>query len=153
MFAAQVPFDYAVNVCNLFAQLGARGSSIMFSSGDDGVGAGNCQNNDGTTTKRFQPNFPASCPFVTTVRCPVGDCASALLMRAADRWEGQFASIPRSQLASPAAASRTISPARGKFSVSLAGGHGLNVAVCSYQSTAVTTFLNKLGSTNAGLFK
>ena len=39
----------------------------MFSSGDDGVGAGNCQNNDGTRTVRFQPNFPASCPFVTTV--------------------------------------------------------------------------------------
>ena len=63
----QVPLDYATNVCNLFAQLGARGSSIMFSSGDDGVGAGNCATNDGKNTKRFQPNFPASCPFVTTV--------------------------------------------------------------------------------------
>lgn len=65
---AQVPLDYATEVCNLFAQLGARGSSIMFSSGDDGVGAGNCLTNDGKNTKRFQPNFPASCPFVTTVR-------------------------------------------------------------------------------------
>lgn len=62
-----VPFDYATQVCNLFAQLGARGASIMFSSGDDGVGAGDCRNNDGTRTVRFQPNFPASCPFVTTV--------------------------------------------------------------------------------------
>ncbi|KAH8104065.1 peptidase S8/S53 domain-containing protein [Cristinia sonorae] len=62
-----VPFDYATNVCNLFAQLGARGSSILFSSGDDGVGAGNCLTNDGKNTKQFQPNFPASCPFVTTV--------------------------------------------------------------------------------------
>lgn len=26
--------------CNLFAQLGARGASVMFSSGDGGVGAG-----------------------------------------------------------------------------------------------------------------
>ena len=57
----QVPLDYATNVCNLFAQLGARGSSIMFSSGDDGVGGGNCVTNDGKNTKRFQPNFPASC--------------------------------------------------------------------------------------------
>ena len=64
----QVPLDYATNVCSLFAQLGARGSSIMFSSGDDGVGGGTCATNDGTNTQRFQPNFPASCPFVTTVR-------------------------------------------------------------------------------------
>ncbi|PAV19635.1 subtilisin [Pyrrhoderma noxium] len=62
-----VPFDYAQSVCQLFAQLGARGSSILFSSGDDGVGAGDCTTNDGTSTVRFQPNFPASCPFVTTV--------------------------------------------------------------------------------------
>lgn len=40
----------------------------MFSSGDDGVGAGDCLTNDGEDTKRFQPNFPASCPFVTTVK-------------------------------------------------------------------------------------
>ncbi|KAJ7065361.1 peptidase S8/S53 domain-containing protein [Mycena amicta] len=62
-----VPLDYATSVCNLFAQLGARGASIMFSSGDDGVGGGNCRTNDGTNQVLFQPNFPASCPFVTTV--------------------------------------------------------------------------------------
>ncbi|KAF8523792.1 subtilisin-like protein [Hysterangium stoloniferum] len=62
-----VPEDFAVRVCNGFAQLGARGSSIMFSSGDDGVGAGDCLTNDGQNIERFQPNFPASCPFVTTV--------------------------------------------------------------------------------------
>lgn len=62
-----VPKDYAISVCNLFAQLGARGSSILFSSGDDGVGAGNCQTNDGTNVRKFQPSFPASCPYVTTV--------------------------------------------------------------------------------------
>ncbi|CAK5273720.1 unnamed protein product [Mycena citricolor] len=62
-----VPMDYAISVCNLFAQLGVRGSSIMFSSGDDGVGAGTCRTNDGTNKVLFQPAFPASCPFVTTV--------------------------------------------------------------------------------------
>ncbi|KAF8998513.1 peptidase S8/S53 domain-containing protein [Cyathus striatus] len=62
-----VPFDYATSVCNLFAQLGARGTTAFFSSGDDGVGAGDCLTNDGTKQKIFQPNFPASCPFVTTV--------------------------------------------------------------------------------------
>ncbi|KAJ7089878.1 peptidase S8/S53 domain-containing protein [Mycena belliarum] len=62
-----VPQDYATTVCNMFAQLGARGSSIMFSSGDSGVGGGDCLTNDGTNRKIFQPAFPASCPFVTTV--------------------------------------------------------------------------------------
>ncbi len=32
----QVPQDYQITVCNLFAQLGARGVSILFSSGDVG---------------------------------------------------------------------------------------------------------------------
>ncbi|THU92986.1 subtilisin-like protein [Dendrothele bispora CBS 962.96] len=62
-----IPADYMASVCNLFAQLGARGASIMFSSGDSGVGGGNCRTNDGRNVVQFQPAFPASCPFVTTV--------------------------------------------------------------------------------------
>ncbi|KIK60501.1 hypothetical protein GYMLUDRAFT_167978 [Collybiopsis luxurians FD-317 M1] len=62
-----VPADYATEVCNLLATLGARGASVLFSSGDSGVGAGNCQSNDGTNKVIFQPAFPASCPYVTTV--------------------------------------------------------------------------------------
>ncbi|KAI0339424.1 subtilisin-like protein [Trametopsis cervina] len=110
-----VPLDYATNVCNLFAQLGARGSSIMFSSGDDGVGGGSCTTNDGKNTVRFQPNFPASCPFVTTVGGTI-----------------------------------RVNP---EVAVSFSGGGFSNYfARPSYQSTAVSTFLTKLGSTNAGLF-
>ena len=52
--------------CSLFAQLGARGVSVIFSSGDTGVGSA-CQSNDGKNTTRFLPIFPASCPFVTSV--------------------------------------------------------------------------------------
>ncbi|KAF9522419.1 peptidase S8/S53 domain-containing protein [Crepidotus variabilis] len=62
-----VPQDYAIKVCNLFATLGAQGTSIFFSSGDSGVGAGDCTTNDGKKTTIFQPSFPASCPYVTTV--------------------------------------------------------------------------------------
>ncbi|KDQ59598.1 hypothetical protein JAAARDRAFT_205626 [Jaapia argillacea MUCL 33604] len=61
------PMDWAVRVCGMFAQLGARGGSVMFSSGDGGVGAGTCQTNDGTNRTLFQPVFPATCPFVTGV--------------------------------------------------------------------------------------
>jgi tripeptidyl-peptidase-1 len=63
-----VPFEYAKTVCNLFAQLGARGITLLFSSGDEGVGSnGSCITNDGKNTSTFLPAFPASCPYVTTV--------------------------------------------------------------------------------------
>ncbi|KAH9162590.1 subtilisin-like protein [Lactarius sanguifluus] len=59
------PTDYAYQVCVLFAQLGARGASVLFASGDHGVGEGDCKTNGGTV--RFTPFFPATCPFVTAV--------------------------------------------------------------------------------------
>ncbi|CEJ57226.1 hypothetical protein PMG11_05927 [Penicillium brasilianum] len=61
-----VPASYARSVCNLFAQLGARGVSVIYSSGDSGVGE-TCLSNDGKRRVKFQPIFPASCPFVTAV--------------------------------------------------------------------------------------
>jgi tripeptidyl-peptidase-1 len=63
-----VPLSFATSVCNSFAQLGARGVSLIFSSGDSGVGrSAVCQTNDGKNTSTFLPAFPAGCPFVTTV--------------------------------------------------------------------------------------
>ncbi|KAH7887356.1 peptidase S8/S53 domain-containing protein [Phlebopus sp. FC_14] len=69
-----VPFSYATRVCAGFAALGARGVSILFSSGDYGVGDGNpdpatqkCYTNDGRNVTAFIPEFPAACPFVTAV--------------------------------------------------------------------------------------
>ncbi|KDR68017.1 hypothetical protein GALMADRAFT_272863 [Galerina marginata CBS 339.88] len=62
-----VPLDYATKVCNMFATLGSLGTTVFFSSGDAGVGGGDCKTNDGKNTKLFQPAFPASCPFVTAV--------------------------------------------------------------------------------------
>jgi tripeptidyl-peptidase-1 len=62
-----VPQDYAESVCNLFAQLGSMGVSVLFASGDIGVGGGSCHSNDGTNSVKFIPIFPPSCPFVTAV--------------------------------------------------------------------------------------
>ena len=50
-----------MTVCNLFAQLGTMGTSVLFSSGDFGVGGGPCLSNDGTDRLQFIPMFPASC--------------------------------------------------------------------------------------------
>ncbi|KAJ9357593.1 putative tripeptidyl-peptidase [Paecilomyces variotii] len=61
-----VPERYARSVCNLYAQLGSRGVSVLFSSGDSGVGS-SCLTNDGRNLTRFMPQFPASCPWVTSV--------------------------------------------------------------------------------------
>ncbi|KAF9892943.1 polynucleotide 3'-phosphatase [Aspergillus nanangensis] len=61
-----LPESYTNATCSLFAQLGARGVSVIFSSGDSGPGDP-CRTNDGRDSPRFQPAFPASCPFVTSV--------------------------------------------------------------------------------------
>ncbi|KAK1909189.1 hypothetical protein P3342_011267 [Pyrenophora teres f. teres] len=63
-----VPRAYAERVCRQFAQVGARGTTLFFSSGDSGIGGTDaCYTNDGTNKYQFNPNFPASCPYVTTV--------------------------------------------------------------------------------------
>ncbi|KAF3901965.1 Aorsin [Orbilia brochopaga] len=58
-----VPQSYATEVCDQFATLGARGVTLLFSSGDSGPGS-NCQRNG---KKQFIPTFPATCPFITSV--------------------------------------------------------------------------------------
>ncbi|KAF3047812.1 hypothetical protein E8E11_005979 [Didymella keratinophila] len=63
-----VPRSYAERVCKQFAQAGARGTTLFFSSGDSGLGGTDkCYTNDGKNTYQFNPNFPASCPYVTAV--------------------------------------------------------------------------------------
>ncbi|TEY82450.1 hypothetical protein BOTCAL_0029g00390 [Botryotinia calthae] len=61
-----VPYAYAVRVCNLIGIMGLRGISVLESSGDTGVGAG-CVANDGLNTPYFQPQFPGTCPYITSV--------------------------------------------------------------------------------------
>jgi tripeptidyl-peptidase-1 len=63
-----VSYAYATHACSLFAQLGARGVSVFFGSGDYGVGLdGGCVSNDGKNTTMFLPQFPSSCQYVTSV--------------------------------------------------------------------------------------
>ncbi|KAF8264598.1 subtilisin-like protein [Lactarius quietus] len=64
-----VPPEYLERICYLFAQLGARGVSVIFSTGDWGVGQGSCtfRDSSGNPIDLFLPVFPASCPYVTSV--------------------------------------------------------------------------------------
>jgi tripeptidyl-peptidase-1 len=111
-----VPFDFATSVCNMFATLGSRGTTVFFSSGDNGVGGGDCLSNNGSNVAAFQPAFPASCPFVTAV-----------------------------------GGTTEINP---EVAINFSGGGFSNYFTRpSYQNTAVSTFLNGLGTTTfAGLF-
>ncbi|KAH9029486.1 subtilisin-like protein [Lactarius pseudohatsudake] len=64
-----VPPDYATYLCSLYARLGVRGASVLCSSGNDGVGPGNCLFSDGSGNSwvRFVPTFPSTCHWVTSV--------------------------------------------------------------------------------------
>lgn len=66
-----VPPEYARAVCSKFAQLAARGVSFLTGSGDGGVGGtmpgGACLSNKDNSTKQFIPQFPSTCPYVTSV--------------------------------------------------------------------------------------
>ena len=53
------PPAYATALCFLFAHLGLRGVSVLVSSGDNGVGSGDCKDSSGNV--QFIPMFPASC--------------------------------------------------------------------------------------------
>ncbi|KAL7929774.1 peptidase S8/S53 domain-containing protein [Trichoderma chlorosporum] len=60
-----VPQAYAIRVCNQIGLMGLRGISILESSGDEGVGASCVATN--SSTPQFNPIFPATCPYVTSV--------------------------------------------------------------------------------------
>jgi tripeptidyl-peptidase-1 len=67
-----VPREYALKVCDMFRDLGARGVSVLFASGDSGPGRA-CVSNGANAdqppanTTWFEPMFPAGCPWVTSV--------------------------------------------------------------------------------------
>ncbi|KAA1478787.1 family S53 protease [Dentipellis sp. KUC8613] len=56
----------ASTICNSFAQVGARGVSVLVASGDGGVSGGH-DDDSCTSSDPFIPVFPGTCPFVTAV--------------------------------------------------------------------------------------
>ncbi|KZT02535.1 subtilisin-like protein [Laetiporus sulphureus 93-53] len=61
----------AENLCNSYAQLGARGVSLIFASGDGGV-TGIQFNSTMVEGTVFVPTFPSGCPYVTSVGATSG---------------------------------------------------------------------------------
>ncbi|KAI0093371.1 family S53 protease [Irpex rosettiformis] len=99
----------ANQLCSAFQQLGARGVSILYSSGDGGVAGSQT-----TRCTNFLATFPSGCPFMTSVGATTG--------------------IPETA---------------ASFS---SGGFSNVFAQPSYQASAVSAFLTKLGNTNSGKF-
>ncbi|KAI9687588.1 MAG: hypothetical protein M1822_002198 [Bathelium mastoideum] len=63
-----VPLSFATRVCQEFGKFGAQGHTLLFASGDSGVGpTGSCISNNGTNDTIFLPEFPSTCPYVTSV--------------------------------------------------------------------------------------
>ena len=115
---ADLTAAYERRQCNEYMKLGLAGTTILYSSGDYGV-AGNrgaCINPDGTynngATGKFNPSFPASCPYVTAV--------------------GATQIVPNASVTAPEKACETVIFSGGGFS---------NVfPLPSYQADAVSSF-------------
>ncbi|KAI1790225.1 family S53 protease-like protein [Ganoderma leucocontextum] len=58
---SSISFELTEKLCHVYAQLGARGTTILYASGDSGPGCSS------TNSTLFQPTFPSNCPFVTSV--------------------------------------------------------------------------------------
>ncbi|KAI0399066.1 peptidase S8/S53 domain-containing protein [Xylaria palmicola] len=69
------PRSYTSRECMEYMKLGLMGVTLLFSSGDTGVGgiSGRCVGENGVPTPvgatygKFNPLFPASCPWITSV--------------------------------------------------------------------------------------
>lgn len=67
---ADLPASYQERQCNEFMKLGIQGISLVVASGDSGVagpaGDDNADGCLGPTGNIFSPDFPATCPYLTT---------------------------------------------------------------------------------------
>ncbi|KAJ7491686.1 peptidase S8/S53 domain-containing protein [Mycena galericulata] len=117
----------AEELCNSYMQLGALGTSILFSSGDGGVGGSQSQS---CTT--FIPTFPSSCPFVTSV-----GGTSGIIETAASFSSGGFSNyfgIPSYQSTAVAAYLNTLgSTNSGRFNRSGRGFPDLSAQATNFE--------------------
>ena len=137
----RVPPDYAIYVCNLLAELGLIGASVLVASGNNGVGNGKCliDNGSGTKSVRFRPTFPSTCACGTCfLWLKALTCTSCTLF--SGRW---VTSVGGTTGFNPEVAA--------SFS---GGGFSNYFPRPRYQDYAVPAYLlQHLGSTHHGLYK
>ncbi|KAI0716525.1 family S53 protease [Earliella scabrosa] len=59
-------------ICDAYAQLGARGTSVIFAAGDSGVAGGFLSAPAECEGGAFVPTFPSTCPYVTSMGATSG---------------------------------------------------------------------------------
>jgi tripeptidyl-peptidase-1 len=109
---------------------------VLFSSGDWGVGGGDCQTNDGTNATRFQPMFPATCK------------SSPISMQFVFGWRLTRFSGP---FVTTVGGTTGIKPETAIFLTG--GGFSNYFSRPSYQDKDVTAYIKNLNGTYDGLYK
>ncbi|KAF7375849.1 Peptidase S53 domain-containing protein [Mycena sanguinolenta] len=117
----------ANTLCNAYMQLGALGTSILFSSGDGGVSGSQAQ-----SCTNFIPTLPSDCPFVTSVGATQGTTETAASFSSG----GEYFARSSVQLNTILQVSPTTSPSPATRA----------------QTDDVAAYLSTLGETNAGHF-
>ncbi len=102
-----LPQEYMMPLCKLFAQLGTRGVSVLFASGNDGVGDGDCKDKSGKV--QFSLAFPASCTRGVLFLRATSTQAQAQIAYQTTTFSqvpGSLASVARPAVARPTTSSR-----------------------------------------------
>ncbi|PSR75788.1 hypothetical protein PHLCEN_2v8905 [Hermanssonia centrifuga] len=112
--------SYTARQCAEYAKLGLMGVTILYSSGDNGVAgnSGECLftgQEQGFGAPNFNPTFPATCPFITSV--------------------GATQVNPGAKVTDPESACEQV--------IFSGGGFSNYFAIPSYQKEAVNSFLTK----------
>lgn len=136
------PLIDAVYVCLLFAQLAARGVSVLFASGDYGVGNGDCGTQNGPNNVRFDTLFPSSCT-----------CSDFSWIKRVAQIQTQV--THHAGFAGPAVTSVGGTTGRDpEVAASLSGGGFSNYFDRPpYQMRAVSKYLQQFGNAYQGLYK
>jgi len=129
------PIDHVTYICFLLAQLSARGVSLLFATGDHGVGNGNCRSNDGTV--RFTPLFPATCPYVTAVGGTTNYMPEVAASLSGGGFSNYFLRPPYQQLAVP-----TFLQTLGHLYSGLYNSSGRGIPDIAAQAIKIPLFLN-----------
>ena len=142
-FESTFPAEYAHPVCRLFALIAVRGVSVLVSSGNTGVGEGECKDSSGRV--QFMPRFPSSC------KCNVSSPLEKLYTSTGTSRSRH----DRYGFAGPWLTSvGGTTSARPEVAASLSsGGFSNYFPIPPYQSVAVPNFVRSIDSQYRGLYK
>ena len=135
------PPDYAKSICDLLARLGARGVSLIFASGNTGVGGADCKKNDGSGVVEFQPIFPSTCMF--SFFFPLKNSTQIPVSHHSDMY-----------FAGPYVTSVGGTTSRPEVAAHFSSGGFSNIFERpKYQAEVVPKFFQGLGDAHSGLYK